>query len=162
MIRKVIIVVLILAAIANLAVWISTIVVEADRRGTVWRWGPCDGDDGPTTCVTTIAINGGLVVVCLPVRVPEFAIGVPWHFEARSRLQKTSKNGGIISVERWGIIVIWQTWLVALILFTYPTIVFIRGPLRRWRRCRKGLCMKCGYNLTGNTSGICPECGEGI
>jgi DNA-directed RNA polymerase subunit RPC12/RpoP len=23
-------------------------------------------------------------------------------------------------------------------------------------------CRKCGYNLTGNTSGICPECGETI
>ena len=23
------------------------------------------------------------------------------------------------------------------------------------------LCKECGYNLTGNTSGICPECGEG-
>ena len=26
----------------------------------------------------------------------------------------------------------------------------------------KGLCLKCGYNLTGNVSGICPECGEKI
>ena len=23
-----------------------------------------------------------------------------------------------------------------------------------------GLCVKCGYNLTGNVSGVCPECGE--
>lgn len=23
-----------------------------------------------------------------------------------------------------------------------------------------GLCVKCGYNLTGNTSGVCPECGS--
>jgi hypothetical protein len=22
-----------------------------------------------------------------------------------------------------------------------------------------GICDRCGYNLTGNTSGICPECG---
>ena len=27
------------------------------------------------------------------------------------------------------------------------------------RRRRKGLCLKCGYNLTGNVSGVCPECG---
>ncbi len=41
----------------------------------------------------------------------------------------------------------------------YPTIAFIRGPLRRWRRRRRGLCLKCGYNLEGNVSGVCPECG---
>jgi hypothetical protein len=27
------------------------------------------------------------------------------------------------------------------------------------RRRMKGLCVACGYNLTGNTSGRCPECG---
>ena len=30
---------------------------------------------------------------------------------------------------------------------------------RRSKRRRKGLCLACGYNLTGNTSGVCPECG---
>jgi hypothetical protein len=32
-------------------------------------------------------------------------------------------------------------------------------PFRRWRRRRRGLCLRCGYNLTGNVSGRCPECG---
>ena len=49
--------------------------------------------------------------------------------------------------------------IVAVVLAAYPTIAFIRGPLRRWRRRRKGLCLKCGYDLTGNVSGVCPECG---
>ena len=31
---------------------------------------------------------------------------------------------------------------------------------RRDRRSPKGHCRKCGYNLTGNTSGVCPECGH--
>lgn len=33
----------------------------------------------------------------------------------------------------------------------------IRPPLEGPPRCRK-----CDYNLTGNTSGVCPECGEEI
>lgn len=33
---------------------------------------------------------------------------------------------------------------------------------RLQRRRRAGHCLKCDYNLTGNTSGICPECGERI
>lgn len=41
----------------------------------------------------------------------------------------------------------------------YPSLVLLRGPLRRWRRRHKGLCVKCGYDLTGNLSGVCPECG---
>ena len=52
---------------------------------------------------------------------------------------------------------------IPFILFSiYPTIVFFRGPYRRYRRRKKGLCLKCGYNLTGNVSGVCPECGEKI
>ena len=33
-------------------------------------------------------------------------------------------------------------------------------PRERWayRRLR-GLCQRCGYDLTGNVSGVCPECG---
>ena len=50
-------------------------------------------------------------------------------------------------------------WLLFILFAVYPVLAFIRGPLNRYRRRRKGLCIKCGYNLTGNTSGICPECG---
>ena len=53
-------------------------------------------------------------------------------------------------------------WMPLLLLATYPAIAFIRGPLRRWRRRRKGLCLKCGYSLTGNVSGVCPECGAEV
>jgi len=48
------------------------------------------------------------------------------------------------------------------VLAAYPTIAFIRGPLRRYRRRRRGLCITCGYDLTGNESGVCPECGTKI
>jgi hypothetical protein len=32
----------------------------------------------------------------------------------------------------------------------------------QWWRDRQGLCRGCGYNLSGNTSGVFPECGEAI
>jgi len=50
-------------------------------------------------------------------------------------------------------------WIPFFLFAGYPTIAFIRGPVRRWRRRRTGLCQKCGYDLTGNVSGVCPECG---
>ncbi len=52
-------------------------------------------------------------------------------------------------------------WAPFILFATYPTIAVIRGPFRRWRRRRQGLCAQCGYNLTGNVTGVCPECGEG-
>jgi len=50
-------------------------------------------------------------------------------------------------------------WFALTILAGYPMLAFIRGPFRRFRRRRRGLCVQCGYNLTGNTTGVCPECG---
>ncbi|UCE59219.1 MAG: hypothetical protein JSU63_17465 [Phycisphaerales bacterium] len=58
---------------------------------------------------------------------------------------------------------VWSpVWFPLLLFGAYPTIAYIRGPLRRWRRRRKGLCLGCGYNLTGNVSGVCSECGETV
>jgi len=48
---------------------------------------------------------------------------------------------------------------VFVVFALYPTIAFLRGPLRRWRRRRNGLCIKCGYDLRGNVTETCPECG---
>ena len=53
-------------------------------------------------------------------------------------------------------------WLLFTVSALYPAIVFIRGPLRRrWRR-KRGQCARCGYDLTGNVSGVCSECGQAI
>ena len=49
--------------------------------------------------------------------------------------------------------------VMVLIVAVYPAVAFIRGPLRRYRRKKRGLCIRCGYDLEGNVSGVCPECG---
>ncbi|MBI3832703.1 MAG: hypothetical protein HY287_00035 [Planctomycetes bacterium] len=53
-------------------------------------------------------------------------------------------------------------WLPAILFAIYPILSITRGPLRRARRRRRGQCMKCAYDLTGNISGTCPECGTKI
>jgi hypothetical protein len=56
-------------------------------------------------------------------------------------------------------------WIPLLAFGAYPIYAFIRMATQSWwlrQRKKKGLCIKCGYNLTGNVSGICPECGEPI
>ena len=50
-------------------------------------------------------------------------------------------------------------WLAGIMLGAYPLVVFIKGPVRRWRRGKQGHCRQCGYNLTGNVTGVCSECG---
>ena len=42
-------------------------------------------------------------------------------------------------------------------------IMLVGGTVLLWRRmhlCATARCQNCGYDLTGNTSGVCPECGE--
>jgi hypothetical protein len=52
---------------------------------------------------------------------------------------------------------------LSLVRCATPLVIF--GLLTRWCtpvRIPPGHCQKCGYNLTGNVSGVCPECGEKI
>jgi hypothetical protein len=49
-------------------------------------------------------------------------------------------------------------WLPSLLFAIVPALC-LYGAIRRRRLRSSGLCQACGYNLTGNTSGVCPECG---
>jgi len=56
---------------------------------------------------------------------------------------------------------LWLPFVIVLI----PTALLWHPGIRRWYRNRRlgpGHCQECGYNLTGNVSGVCPECGERI
>ena len=53
-------------------------------------------------------------------------------------------------------------WGLCLISAPYPIVVLFRGPIRRRRRRSRGECVRCGYDLRGNESGACPECGTTI
>jgi hypothetical protein len=55
-------------------------------------------------------------------------------------------------------------WLMQFAMFPFIAFIVWRIVLarRQERRRMKHLCMMCGYNLTGNLSGLCPECGSAI
>ena len=53
-------------------------------------------------------------------------------------------------------------WMIFILFAGYPTVAFIQSPARQWVRRWRGLCVACGYNLTGNVSGTCPECGTKV
>jgi hypothetical protein len=48
-------------------------------------------------------------------------------------------------------------WILLLIIALPTALLWYRD-----RRPPKGCCQGCGYNLRGNVSGICPECGESV
>jgi hypothetical protein len=51
----------------------------------------------------------------------------------------------------------------AIALASFAAARAMKIPRNRWlagRQC--GYCLTCGYNLTGNTSGTCPECGRPV
>ncbi len=55
-------------------------------------------------------------------------------------------------------------WLMTGLLLSYPMYALVRERMVRRRLIRaarkEGLCKTCEYDLTGNVSGVCPECGE--
>lgn len=56
-------------------------------------------------------------------------------------------------------------WLPAILISIYPAIVWrnhFSTTGRQKRRRERSLCIHCAYDLTGNTSGLCPECGHPI
>lgn len=57
----------------------------------------------------------------------------------------------------WVVFPFWIPTLLALLAVATP---IAQGPIRRWSRRRRGCCLVCGYNLRGNRSGRCPECGD--
>ncbi len=50
-------------------------------------------------------------------------------------------------------------WILLFVVATPTTVLFWRD---RRRPIPPGHCQTCGYNLTGNVSGVCPECGTGV
>jgi len=57
----------------------------------------------------------------------------------------------------WGV----PLWVVVMGFGVLPGIWAV-GWVKRKRRRRAGECVGCGYDLTGNVSGVCPECGSAI
>jgi hypothetical protein len=55
------------------------------------------------------------------------------------------------------VMLVLPVWLLLVVVALPTTFLF-------WydRRIPPGHCQKCGYSLTGNTSGVCPECGEKV
>ena len=63
----------------------------------------------------------------------------------------------IITKDGWNMIVI-TIWLPLDCVTLLTIVLFNRNRARRI----EGVCRKCDYDLTGNESGVCPECGTPV
>lgn len=74
-----------------------------------------------------------------------------------------------VAIYYWGLVVLRSPWLPEKVYFVY-LLASLFGPLTfaaLYPLCRKAprslcACKLCGYDMRGNVSGICPECGAAI
>jgi hypothetical protein len=55
------------------------------------------------------------------------------------------------------------TWII--LPLWIPVVALVIPTTFLWWRCLRvlpGHCQNCGYDLTGNVSGVCPECGTAV
>lgn len=130
------------------------------------------GDSGDFWTTIAKVIVVGVVVLALfgwlmdAVRVPRRAWWLPWPLLAviiciatirsyPSYERAIAKNGSL------------QTYVLFSMNYSlYLTVLglLVITPLAGWNRYRPpaGTCPRCRYDLTGNESGVCPECGEDV
>jgi len=106
-----------------------------------WQQFPASGTD--TYYVIPLEKSGGVQV--FDYRLAGFQVGGD---EIRARF-------GFIDSRQWLVVPFWALIGVTAVL---PAMYCRRIVVRRRRLCR-GFCISCDYNLTSNTSGVCPECG---
>jgi hypothetical protein len=72
----------------------------------------------------------------------------------RPRWEQSSSTGSSVTLAYWWMML--PLWMPFLIVAVPTGVLWWRDR----RRIPPGHCENCGYNLTGNVSGVCPECGE--
>ncbi|MCO6438475.1 MAG: hypothetical protein J5J06_15400 [Phycisphaerae bacterium] len=84
--------------------------------------------------------------------------GLPrWGFERGDGLLHLGPGNTVPYSSRSVYAPVWFVLAVGLLPLLLPVALEIRR-----RRIPPGHCRKCRYDLTGNTSGVCPECGTPI
>ena len=162
MIRKAIIVVLTLAAVGT-----GTLYAVSFARVITWR----DRDPADILMPTTWAQTR--IPLCFECQIRDGKIAAGHVYKPcgnpRNRQFRFAGIEFANLVEKWErgwlvekAVLIAPAWILPVLFAAYPSIAFIRGPVRRHRRRKRGLCLKCGYDLTGNVTGVCSECGTEV
>lgn len=114
-----------------------------------------------------IRSQGRCIRVQRNLRIPSNTLDVSWPTQRTVKvgafeltIWKCRRGDGPVFTRAFALTL--PLWAPLLAFGAYPGVVFVRAALRRHRRRRRDLCLTCGYNLTGNVSGVCPECGTAL
>lgn len=119
---------------------------------------------------TSVDVRSGRVTLAVEPNSNKAPWNVPTHFEWVGHMASTCPaprewlGWGVQGARTLGTgshAVYLPDWCLAAILAGLHGFA-IRGMVRRIRQRRDGLCLVCSYDLTGNVSGRCPECGTVI
>ncbi len=83
-----------------------------------------------------------------------------WGWAERSRWHDLPMHGGVMITTHNKAEFSVPLWMPLLFFVCVGGALCIH-PIQH-DRGKRGLCVKCAYDLTGNTSGVCPECGRKI
>jgi hypothetical protein len=95
-----------------------------------------------------IPVSAGLRLSGLPVPIAVFRL------ESGQWVDYVSGGIGLIA----GVTINALVWSLAFVL----PLSLRFGFFRPWKKYPAGTCQGCGYDLTGNMSGRCPECGREV
>jgi hypothetical protein len=85
-------------------------------------------------------------------------LGISWA-ESKAMSIDNASTSRIITIFKVDV----SLWLLAVVLAILPAIWLLRFQFdRQQQRRREGRCLACGYDLAGNVSGVCPECGTAV
>ena len=70
----------------------------------------------------------------------------------------STRNWGSTKFHHWNFWIQFPLWLPTLLFGLWPATALTRHVKRRY--FTHGICRKCGYDLRGTLSGVCPECGN--
>lgn len=151
MLRKVALTAITIIGGVSGGLWILGFVgwVSFEVRGVVWL------EDRQARMVNVVATDHAIEVgFVIPGSFwPDFFVGVH-SLHIGTIPDSASGMTFVSSIAPW--------WFPFVLFGTYPAVRFVRRKRREHRIARRrtrGQCITCGYNLTGNRSGTCPECG---
>lgn len=103
--------------------------------------------------ITSLSVNQNGVLNTPPVSYDVVSPIGAFFVEKYTHMNKYTSYVGAFGISLRMMAMIFLAWPLSVV-----TIDMYRGSVRN-KRLKNNLCVRCSYNLTGNVSGVCTECG---